>query len=66
MRDKALAEWNSKQPPYKPVLRYEQLTPTQQSVVDLRAEELSHQYTGNLISGLMDVVYEQSKQGENK
>ena len=39
----ALAEWNKKQPAWLPVLKYEDLTPAQQSEIDLRVEELERE-----------------------
>lgn len=38
--EQALREWNNNQPAWKPVLRFEQLTPASQSEVEQRAEQL--------------------------
>lgn len=38
--EQALKEWNSEQPAWKPVLRFDQLTPALQSEIELRAEEM--------------------------
>lgn len=38
--DQAVKEWNQQQPAWKPVKKYTELTPAQQSLVDERAQEL--------------------------